>query len=143
MRIYSVYAKFDDLNRLVAVDSNRFLSYTTGWIKIDEGSGDRYSLAQGNYFPYNLTDDRCIYRYVMAQLNSVQKTPVCVFDHDGMTYGIFERTTDEMDEDYVEPEPGLSTEERIAALEEQNAQLLEQNEMLTECLLEMSMIVYA
>lgn len=33
--------------------------------------------------------------------------------------------------------------ERIAALEEQNAMLIENNNMLTECVLEMSSILYA
>lgn len=45
-------------------------------------------------------------------------------------------TQEEMDADYVEPEPKPSTDERVAQLEAQN-------EALLECLLEMSEIVYA
>lgn len=41
------------------------------------------------------------------------------------------------------PEPGPTQEDRITALEEQNANLEAQNAMLMECLLEMSEIVYA
>ena len=47
-----------------------------------------------------------------------------------------ERTQEEMDADYVEPEVKQSTDERIEQLEAQN-------EVLLECLLEMSEIVYA
>ena len=42
-----------------------------------------------------------------------------------------------------EPEVGPTTEERITALEEENAMLKEEAAMLTECVLELSSIVYA
>ena len=43
--------------------------------------------------------------------------------------------------DPVPPEPTIP--EQVAALQEQNKKLAEQNEMLTQCLLEMSETVYA
>lgn len=46
------------------------------------------------------------------------------------------RTSEELDADYTPEEPQLTDKQRIASLEEQNA-------MLTECLLEMSELVYA
>ena len=91
----------------------------TGWVLIDEGTGDRYNLCQGNYLPGPLMDDRGIYRYKL-----VDGKPV-------------ERTQEEMDADYAaRPAPPPTDKERITALEEENAVLL-------ECLLEMSEIVYA
>lgn len=42
-----------------------------------------------------------------------------------------------------QPEHQPTQEERITVLEEQNAMLIEQNDMLTACVLEMSEILYA
>ena len=42
-----------------------------------------------------------------------------------------------------EPEEQPSTEERIAVLEEENVALKEETAMLTECILELSSIIYA
>lgn len=89
-----------------------------GWVLIDEGTGDRYNLCQSNYLPGPLMDERGIYRYKLVDGAAV------------------ERTQEEMDADYVVPEPKPSTDERVAQLEAQN-------ETLLECLLEMSEIVYA
>jgi len=115
---YIVYVKTDAENRITDINSSAFLSGTDGWTEIDSGYGDKYHHAQGNYFPQPIMDDRGIYRYKL-----VDGKPI-------------ERTASEMDSDYVEPELTPSTDERIAQLEQQNA-------MLTECLLEMSEIVYA
>lgn len=118
MRPYIVYVKVDESNRVTSINSSAFLADVTGWTKIDSGYGDKYHHAQGNYFDKPLYDERGIYRYKL-----VEGKPV-------------ERTQEEMDSDYVEPEVKQSTDERIEQLEQQNA-------MLTECLLEMSEIVYA
>lgn len=61
-----VFIKTDDKNRVTAVDSELFISDTTGWTQIDEGDGDRFAHAQGNYLPKPLTDDNGIYRYKYA-----------------------------------------------------------------------------
>lgn len=118
MQPYVVYVKVDESNRITAINSSEFLADVTGWTEIDSGYGDKYHHAQGNYFDKPLCDERGIYRYKL-----VEGKPV-------------ERTQEEMDADYVEPEVKQSTDERIEQLEQQNA-------MLTECLLEMSEIVYA
>lgn len=115
---YSVYVKTDENNRITAINSDAFLSSLDGWVKIDEGNGDKFHHAQGNYFAQPIMDERGIYRYKL-----VDGKPV-------------ERTQKEMDADYVVPEPKPSTDERVAQLEAQN-------ETLLECLLEMSEIVYA
>lgn len=111
-----VYVLTDSDGRITAVNSSAFVAETVGWTPIDSGYGDRYHHAQGNYFPREIRDERGICRYKLAGGQAV------------------ERSAEEMNADYTEPEP--SAQERIAALEEQNA-------MLTECLLEISGLVYA
>ena len=115
---YKVLVRVDSVDRVVEINSSAFLQDTDGWVRIDSGHGDRYHHAQGNYFPQPIMDERGIYRYKL-----VEGKPV-------------ERTQEEMDADYVEPEVKQSTDERIEQLEAQN-------EALLECLLEMSEIVYA
>ena len=61
-----VYIKTDDKNRVTAVNSEVFISDTTGWTEIDKGDGDRYVHAQGNYFPKPLVDENGVYRYKYA-----------------------------------------------------------------------------
>ncbi|MGN0665335.1 MAG: hypothetical protein ACI4KF_02280 [Huintestinicola sp.] len=51
-----VYIKTDEVNRITAMDSEAFISDFTGWIMIDEGNGDKYAHAQGNYLPKPLYD---------------------------------------------------------------------------------------
>jgi len=53
------------------------------------------------------------------------------------------RSAEEVAADYTPPERQPTEAERIASLEQQNKELQESNLMLTECLLEMSEIVYA
>lgn len=100
---YIVYIKADDRNRIAAINSSAFLTDTSGWTEIDNGFGDKFYHAQGNYFNDTIMDDRGIYRYKLADGKPV------------------ERTQEEMDADWVEPTPVpvQTPEQRIAALEEQ------------------------
>ena len=100
---YIVYIKPDDAQRITAVNSSAFLTDLTGWVEIDRGFGDSYHHAQGNYFPDTIMDERSIYRYL--------HTPDA-----GPKWR--ERTQEEMDADYVEPQPTPSDSERITALED-------------------------
>lgn len=54
MKPYEVYVKVDERNRIISVNSSAFLTDFNGWIKIDEGFGDKHHHAQGNYFPDGL-----------------------------------------------------------------------------------------
>lgn len=96
---YIVYALLDDMGRVTAINSDAFLTNTTGWTAIDEGYGDRYHHAQGNYFDGPLYDERGICRYKLV---------------DGQ---IALRTQAEIDADYVPPEHGATLAERVGALE--------------------------
>lgn len=104
MQPYGVYVQTDTESRITAINSDAFITSLDGWTKIDEGFGDKYHHAQGNYFPLPLRDDRGIYRYKLV---------------DGEPE---ERTQEEMDADYVPPAPPEPSEaERITALEQQLA----------------------
>lgn len=93
---YGVYTQSDTAGRIVGINSDAFLPALSGWVKIDEGFGDRYHHAQGNYLPLPLMDERGIYRYKL-----VDGVPV-------------ERTGEEMDADFAErPVPEQSTEELL------------------------------
>lgn len=104
---HGVYVKTDEADRIIAINSDAFLHDTDGWTKIDEGYGDRYHHAQGNYLEKPIIDDRGIYRYKLIEGEVV------------------ERTEDEMDADWVEPtlQPDLATQ--VAELRESNRQLQE------------------
>ena len=94
---YIVYIKQNDSGYITDVNSSTFLADTTGWTEIDSGYGDKYHHAQGNYFPQSIMDERGIYRYKL-----VNGRPV-------------ERTQEEMDADYVEPETAPTQLDRIEA----------------------------
>ena len=46
-----VYVKVDNSGYITEINSSAFLSDTTGWTEIDQGQGDKYHHAQGNYLP--------------------------------------------------------------------------------------------
>lgn len=96
---YLVYIRVDDAGRVVDINSSAFLTDTDDWVQIDQGHGDRFRHAQGNYLPGPLMDERGIYRYKLA---------------DG---AVVERTQDEMDADYTPPKQRPTTEQRVDALE--------------------------
>lgn len=68
---YKVYIKTDENNCIIGVESDLTLKDTTEYVQIDEGTGDKYSHAQGNYFdvkngekPLRDSRGRCNYKYV-------------------------------------------------------------------------------
>lgn len=112
--LYTVYIQIDDASRIVAINSSAFLPDTEGWTPIDEGAGDRYHHAQGNYFPKPIYEERGIpiYKYI-----------------DGK---VLERTQEEIDADYHEPVPQPSETDialvELAALESENATRLDEQD---------------
>ena len=100
--MYTVYAKLES-EKIINVDSSAFLSDTTDWVQIDEGTGDRYHHAQNNYFPKPKYDDRGIPRYAYVPDGSPKWR---------------ERTAEEMDADYVPPVVKPSAEKLLDALME-------------------------
>ena len=94
---YQVYALVDEEGRIIEVNSSAFLADVEGWIKIDEGNGDSYHHAQGNYFPGGNRDDRGIPLYKWDGTQAVR------------------RTQEEIDADYIEPEPMPTEQEQLRA----------------------------
>ena len=112
--LYTVYIQIDSASRIIAINSSAFLPDTEGWTAIDEGAGDRYHHAQGNYFPKPIYEERGIpvYKYVDGE--------------------VLERTQEEIDADYHEPVPQPSETDialvELAALESENAARLDEQD---------------
>ena len=51
---------------ITAINSDAFLADTDGWTLIDEGDGDKFHHAQGNYLPLSIMTDERVYRYKMV-----------------------------------------------------------------------------
>lgn len=73
-KIYEVYIKADQMDRIVAINSSEHLSDLTGWIKIDEGIGDRFLHAQQNYLPLPMVDAQGMYRYKLVDNKPVERS---------------------------------------------------------------------
>lgn len=130
-RPYAVLVRTDEQNRIIEINSSAFVAGAEGWVQIDEGDGDRYHHAQGNYLPMPLTDDRGVYRYKLEKSHAV------------------ERTQKEMDGDYA-ARPVPATAKTNAELEAENTMLKAQvkavadrNEFVEDCIAEMATVVYA
>ena len=64
-----VYVLLDDQSRIIRCEGGYTLGNITdftGWVQIDEGAGDRYSLCQSHYFDGSLYTDDGIPRYALA-----------------------------------------------------------------------------
>lgn len=70
---YIVYAKADESGRITAMNSSAFVSADWG-TAIDEGTGDRYHHAQGNYIPGGLYTDDGLPRYKLVDGKAVERT---------------------------------------------------------------------
>ncbi len=112
MQPYIVYVKTDEQNRITTINSSAFIPDPSGWVEIDSGFGDKYHHAQGNYFDKPITDDRGIWRYKLVDGKHV------------------ERTQEEMDADWIEPENKPSLESRVEMVETDTGELKEALDML-------------
>ena len=118
-----VYALLNAAGYITNIDGGYTIGNITtpaDWVLIDEGYGDKYNLCQSNYFDQPIRTESGVYRYKL-----VDGKPV-------------ECTADEIaaQENANKPESAPTTEERLKELESQN-------QMLMDCLLEMSETVYA
>ena len=68
-----VYAKTDEAGRMLQIASSVFLDDPAGWILIDEGEGDRYVHAQGNYLDKPLTAEDGTHNYILED-GSIRET---------------------------------------------------------------------
>ena len=109
---YRVFALTDGRDRILDINSDAFLADTAGWTQIDEGVGDRYHHAQNNYLPKPLYDERGIPRYKLVDGEVVERTP------------------EEIEADYVPPEPVTPLEDRVGAVEIKTGDLEEALDMI-------------
>ena len=70
---YQVYAKTDDSGRIVSVNSSAFVAPDWG-VEIDQGVGDKYHHAQGNYFPVGIYSEDGIPRYKLVDGKPMERT---------------------------------------------------------------------
>lgn len=71
---YKVYVKTDEIGRIMSVNSDAFLPDTDGWTLIDEGDGDKFMHAQGNYLPKPRITDEGVPRYKLSDGKAVERT---------------------------------------------------------------------
>lgn len=110
---YTVYVLTDTNGRITSVNSSDFLRDADGWTEIDSGSENRHRLAQRLYFPLPIIDEETgVLRYKLEDGKPV------------------ERSQEEMDADYAAQEDKPTTEQRLAALEEENKHLKEALDLL-------------
>ncbi len=126
-----VYVQTDSESRVLRLEGEYSLpADLTGWTKIDEGYGDRFSLAQSHYLEKPLYDG-AVLRYKLV---------------DGK---VVERTAEEIEADKAKlPKPVIP--KTNAELEQENkllkAQLnaaTERSDFIEDCIAEMAMQVYA
>ena len=115
---YDVYIRVDNKNRIFSVDSSAFLTDAAGWILIDTGSDYKHHHAQVAFFEKPLEDERGIKRYKTELIaDAPEREAYCIYEYQDEQWGVYERTQEEMDADWVEPVPVPDPTERIAALE--------------------------
>lgn len=111
---YIVYIKTGDANRITAVNSSAFLPDTTGWTQIDEGYGDKYHHAQGNYFPQPIRTMGGAYRYKLVDGATVECSAEEIADQEAA----------------LKPEPAPTLESRVQDLETDSTEMREALEMI-------------
>lgn len=118
---YTVYVKTNADGYITAVDSSAFLTDLTGWIEIDAGFSERFHHAQGNYFERPICTEGGAYCYRLAEGQPAACSAEEIL----------------VQEDSIRAESGsASPEKRLAELEAQN-------ELLLQCILELSEVIYA
>lgn len=70
---YRVYVQTDERGRITAVNSSAFVGDDWG-TEIDQGYGDQYHHAQGNYFPAQIYTEDGIPRYKLEGGQAVERT---------------------------------------------------------------------
>lgn len=68
-----VYIRINDIGMIQEVNSEIFIKDFSNWIKIDEGFGDKYAHAQGNYFPKSIYNDNGTHTYILED-NIIRET---------------------------------------------------------------------
>lgn len=126
-----VYVLCDSESRVLRLEGEYSIpSDLTGWTKIDEGYGDRFSLAQSHYLDKPLYDG-AVLRYKLV---------------DGK---VVERTAEEIEAGKAKlpkpviPKTNAELESENAKLKQQISALADQQSFYEDCIAEMAQVVYA
>ena len=126
-----VYVLLDSESRVLRLEGEYSLpADLTGWTKIDEGYGDKFSLAQSHYLEKPLYDG-AVLRYKLV---------------DGK---VVERTAEEIEADKailpkpVIPKSNAELEQENKLLKAQLNAATERSDFIEDCIAEMAMQVYA
>jgi hypothetical protein len=126
-----VYVLCDSESRVLRLEGEYSLpADLTGWMKIDEGFGDKYALAQSHYLDKPLYDG-AVLRYKLV---------------DGK---IVERTAEEIEADKAKlpkpviPKTNAELEQENKLLKAQINAATERSDFIEDCIAEMAMQVYA
>ena len=126
-----VYVQTDETGRVLRLEGEYSLpADLTGWMKIDEGYGDRFSLAQSHYLDKPLYDG-AVPRYKLV---------------DGK---VVERTAEEIEADKAKlpksviPKTNAELEQENKLLKAQLNAATERSDFIEDCIAEMAMQVYA
>ena len=69
-----VYVKVDSNSVITEINSDIFLESVEGYTLVDEGDGDRFAHAQGNYLEHGLIDGKGRYNYKLQDGNAIELT---------------------------------------------------------------------
>ena len=126
-----VYVQTDSESRVLRLEGEYSLpADLAGWVKIDEGFGDKYALAQSHYLDKPLYDG-AIPRYKLV---------------DGK---VVERTAEEIEADKsklpkpIIPKTNAELEQENKLLKAQLNAATERSDFIEDCIAEMAMQVYA
>lgn len=72
---YIVYVQTNTRGYVTAINSSAFVTDPSGWTEIDQGTGDKYHHAQGNYLPGPLMTMGGAYRYKLVDGKPKECTP--------------------------------------------------------------------
>lgn len=89
-----VFVRVDAENRIIDINSSAFVSLDWG-TEIDQGSGDRYFHAQGNYFYHPTYTEDGVPRYKLVDGKTVERTEEEIAADRTSSQGPYVPTTDE------------------------------------------------
>jgi len=125
MENLKVYIKINSNNCVTEINSSKFITYTTDWLQIDEGIGDRFEYAQNNYLGKPLCEMRqstsiYIYKYVDGAVAERTAEEIQV-DINNLPIAIEQKTNNEIGEMQLIIMDALATTEENRLANEINA----------------------
>lgn len=124
-----VYVKIDESSIINEINSDIFLESVEGYVLIDEGEGDRFAHAQGNYLEQPLCDNQGHYNYL--------------YDGGQLRLLTVDEKMDLFPPQELRPDPIEELQKENHLLKAQVQALTDQGEFQDDLIAELAMIVYA